>query len=110
MTRTRKPFGRPIFFLFSFILLLALLVPAAEAEEKILNFHSDVTVNEDASLLVKETIRVISEGQKIKHGIFRDFPLKYDEGTGKIIKVGFHVVEVKRAGLMNSERLNRTTE
>jgi hypothetical protein len=98
MTRIRKPFGRPIFFLFSFILLLALLVPAAEAEEKILNFHSDITVNEDASLLVKETIRVISEGQKIKHGIFRDFPLKYDEGTGKIIKVGFHVVEVKRAG------------
>ena len=89
---------------------MAFFVPAAKADEKILNFHSDVTVTEDASLLVKETIRVISEGQKIKHGIFRDFPVKYKEGTGKIIKVCFHVVEVKRAGLMNSERLNRTME
>jgi hypothetical protein len=84
--------------LFSFIFLLALFVPVAKAEEKILSFHSDVTVNENASLLVKETIKVISEGQKIKHGIFRDFPVKYKEGTGKIIKVGFHVAGVKRDG------------
>jgi len=97
MTQT-KSIGKIILFIASIIFLSALFIPVANAEEKILSFHSDVTVKEDASLLVTETITVVSEGQKIKHGIYRDFPVKYKEGTGKIIKVGFHVAGVKRDG------------
>ena len=98
LTQIRKSPGKPILSIVAIIFLSALFVPAVKAEEKILSFHSDVTVNENASLLVRETIRVVSEGQKITHGIYRDFPVKYKEGTGKIIKVGFHVAGVKRDG------------
>lgn len=80
--------------LFSFCLLISL----AEADERILSFHSDITVHEDAHLTVTETITVQSEARKIKHGIYRDFPQRYEEASGKIRKVGFRVVGVKRGG------------
>ncbi|MBI5633933.1 MAG: DUF2207 domain-containing protein [Nitrospirae bacterium] len=84
--------------LLSLLLILCLLIPLAEADERILSFHSDITVHEDAHLTVTETIVVSSEAKKIKHGIYRDFPQRYDEASGKIRKVGFHLVGVKRGG------------
>jgi len=84
--------------LFSILLILCLVIPFAEADERILSFHSDITVHEDAHLTVKETIIVLSEANKIKHGMYRDFPQRYEEATGKIRKVGFRVVGVKRGG------------
>ena len=58
-----------------FLLLLA-VVPAA-AEEVIRNFISDVTVNADGSVDVRETITLRAEGNEIKRGILRDFPTTY---------------------------------
>ena len=80
-----------------FCLLLALVVPAA-AEERITSFVSDVTVNADASLDVRETIAVVSEGVQIRHGIKRDFPTVYTDRHGQRVRVGFDVREVKRDG------------
>jgi hypothetical protein len=77
-------------------LLLALLVlvpglrPAA-AQERILNFVSDVTVERNGDLLVTETIRVQAEGRQIRRGIFRDFPTTYARPDGSRVEVGFHV-------------------
>ncbi|MBI5074958.1 MAG: DUF2207 domain-containing protein [Nitrospirae bacterium] len=85
-------------FLLSLLLILCLLIPLAQADERILSFQSDITVHEDAHLIVKETILVLSEGKKIRHGIYRDFPQRYEEASGKIRKVGFRVVGVKRGG------------
>ncbi len=48
------------------------------AEERILKFQSLVTVKDDSTLVVRETIKVICENDKIKHGIYRDFPTSYD--------------------------------
>ena len=84
--------------LLSLFLMLSLLIPFAEADERILSFHSDITVHEDAHLTVKETIVVLSEAKKIKHGIYRDFPQQYEEASGKIRKTGFRVTEAKRGG------------
>ena len=84
--------------LFSLLLILCLLIPLAKADERILSFHSDITVHEDAHLTVKETIIVLSEAKKIKHGIYRDFPQRYEEASGKIRKVGFRVTGAKRSG------------
>jgi hypothetical protein len=67
------------------------------AEERILRFHSDITVHEDASLTVKETIQVVSEGKEIKHGIYRDFPTRYSRLGGNRT-VGFTVLEVLKNG------------
>ncbi|WP_421693180.1 DUF2207 domain-containing protein [Aestuariivirga sp.] len=81
----------------SFGLLLALTAPAL-AEERILNFYSLASVNADASLDVRETIIVQSEGVDIKHGIYRDFPTAYTDPSGQRVVVGFDVQEVRRDG------------
>ncbi len=67
------------------------------AEERILRFHSDITVHQDSSLTVKETIQVVSEGKEIKHGIYRDFPTRYNRLGGNR-SVGFTVLEVLKNG------------
>jgi hypothetical protein len=56
----------------------ALLLPLATiADERILEFSSDVVVHEDASIVVTETIRVRAEGNRIRRGIYRDLPTNY---------------------------------
>jgi len=77
--------------------LLALAVSAV-AEERIQRFVSDVTVNTDASLTVRETIEVVAEGDQIKRGILRDFPTVYRDGRGTRLVVGFEVLSVSRDG------------
>ena len=68
------------------------------AQERITSFHSEIVVNEDASLSVTETIDVVATGSQIKHGIYRDFPTKYRGGFGKVVSVGFKVIKVLRDG------------
>jgi|GEM_PF-215303 len=50
--------------------------PAALAGERILDFRSRVECQGDASIIVEERITVQSEGQSIRHGIYRDLPLQ----------------------------------
>ena len=66
--------------------------------ERITLFESLVTINEDASLTVTETISVIAQGQEIKRGIYRDFPTDYRDPRGNRIRVGFDVTDVRRNG------------
>lgn len=80
--------------------LLALLLwtlPAA-SEERIRSFVSDATVKADASVEVIETITVVAEQVRIRHGIYRDFPTTYDSREGTRVKVGFEVISVKLDG------------
>jgi uncharacterized membrane protein YgcG len=80
------------------IALLAALAAPVWAEERITSFVSDVTVNADASLNVRETISVTAEGDVIKRGILRDFPTIYTDRSGQRVTVGFEVLGVKRDG------------
>lgn len=84
-------------YLILIILFSILGVSLSSAEERILKFHSDITVHEDASLTVKEMIRVVSEGKEIKRGIYRDFRTRYNHFWGNRT-VGFTVLEVLRNG------------
>jgi uncharacterized membrane protein YgcG len=78
---------------------LAFALPAAApAEERILHYLSDVAVEADGTLDVTETIRVRSEGVRIDHGIYRDFPTRYTSRAGSQVRVGFEVVGVRRDG------------
>lgn len=45
-----------------------------DARERITNFSSELVINEDASLVVTETIEVVAQGRQIRRGIYRDFP------------------------------------
>ncbi len=82
-----------------FLLSFALLCYPSNAEEKILQFHSDITVHEDSTMTVCETIKAMSEGREIRHGIYRDSPTKYKGGTiGMEHVVGFDIASVTRDG------------
>ena len=78
--------------------LLLALSSTALAEERISLFSSEVTVNSDASLDVRETIMINSEGVQIRHGIYRDFPTIYTDRHGQRVIVGFEVLSVMRNG------------
>ena len=81
-------------------LLLALLVAAAPAaaQERVLDFHSDIRIGADGGLHVTERIEVLVEGREIKRGILRDFPTDYRDRTGARVRVPFQVVAVSRNG------------
>ena len=80
------------------LLSLAAAPTAAGAEERITRFASDVQVRQDASLDVAETIDVRAEGDRIRRGIFRDFPTRYRGRHGSQIRVGFTLGAVTRDG------------
>ncbi len=78
-------------------LVIALALPAGAAD-RIIEFISDATVNTDASLEVRETLRFQVDGDTINHGINRDFPTTYTDKRGQRVRVGFEVLSVKRDG------------
>jgi hypothetical protein len=76
-------------------LLLALPVLAG-ADERILDFHSDITIRQDGWIDVTETIRVRAEGERIRRGIYRDFPTEYFDKLGNRYVVDFQPYAVLR--------------
>ena len=70
----------------------------ADNHERIVSFDSDIRVHEDASMTVTETIAVVSSGNQIKRGIYRDFPTKYRSKRGVWTVVSFDVERVTRDG------------
>jgi len=81
-------------------LLLALLFLGTTgiSQEKILSYHSEITIESSGDLLVRENIRVRAEGVNIQRGIFREFPTKYKDKHGNNFQVDFTVNEVLRDG------------
>ena len=85
-----------------FVLLFLLLFPlgswAQQTGERILSFHSDITVNANRWMVVSETIVVNATGHRIRHGIYRDFPTSYRDRGGNRVVVDFDVLAVERDG------------
>jgi uncharacterized membrane protein YgcG len=82
--------------LWSVVLLTA---SVAGADERILSYDSRIEVRSDSSLEVTETIRVRAEGNRIKRGIFREFPTTYFRRGGDRVTVGFELLSVRRNGM-----------
>ena len=80
---------------------------SARASEAILSFHSDITVADDASLTVIETVEVRAEGIEISHGIYRDFPTDYRDRMGNRVRVGFKMLSAARDGRAEPFRVKR---
>ena len=85
----------------SAVLAGAVALPAA-GEERILRFHSEITVHADASLTVTETIQVWAERSKIKRGIYRDFPIRYRGRGMSSVVVPLEILAVTRDGKAES--------
>ncbi len=91
------------------LLALAAAAPALQADERILRYHSDITIREDGSMLVEETIDVRAEGNRFRRGLYRDFPTDYEDRLGNAYRVAFRVVSVRRNGQLedwHTERLS----
>jgi len=92
------------FYIFCFLLLIFIVdFSSAQYEhiERIISFDSEITINEDASMIVEEKIKVYAAGQKIQRGIYRDFPTRYKDQYGNNVVIKFEILEVSRDG--NSE-------
>ncbi len=86
---------------------LVLVSPARPADaddepeatgERILGIDSEVHVLPDGSLRVLETIQIVSTGKRFKHGLKREFPIRYTGPLGSRSTVGFRVEQVLRDG------------
>ncbi|MBT8099390.1 MAG: DUF2207 domain-containing protein, partial [Gammaproteobacteria bacterium] len=77
---------------------LLLVACQTVADERILEFRSDVLVMPDGWIEVTETISVRAEGQRIKRGIYRDFPTEYHDTFGNNYVVDFKPLSVLRDG------------
>jgi uncharacterized membrane protein YgcG len=81
-----------------FVCALLALAPAQAAQERIVSFDSHIEVGADSVLTVTETIRVNAQGDEIKRGIYREFPVVYRWPDGRSHTVGFEVLQVLRDG------------
>ena len=79
--------------------LLVMLSFAALADERILEFHSDIQVLTDGWIEVTETIKVRAEGNRIRRGIYRDFPTEYRDRLNNRYEVDFEPLAVLRNDL-----------
>jgi hypothetical protein len=79
------------------VLLLCLSFTVV-ADERILSFHSDIRVFDDAMIEVTETIEVRAEGKQIRRGIYRDFPVEYEDRLGNTHRIRLEPQAVLRNG------------
>ncbi|MGQ7792231.1 DUF2207 domain-containing protein [Faunimonas sp. B44] len=77
-------------------LLFLLAAGGARAAEQIERFDSRIEVAADGVLRVTETIRVRAEGRDIRRGIYRDFPLAFEDAEGRRREVTFEINSVRR--------------
>jgi len=81
------------------LLILFFTMGTSQAIEVIKSYHSDITIEKDGTLRVKETIVVNAEGKSIRQGIYRDFPTHYRPGMVRTI-VPFKATNVRRNGVV----------
>lgn len=86
--------------------LLAAALPS-HAVEEILNFDSQLRIDEQGQLWVRETIRVRAEGQAIQRGIYREFPTQYRDRFGNTYRVGFELIGALRDGVAETHRIKQ---
>jgi uncharacterized membrane protein YgcG len=86
-----------VLMLMAALLLLSPVGRAGAAEaERILSFDSVVTVHADSTLTIQETIRFVSAGISIQHGLYRDFPTTYTNPGRAPVRVAFQVLSLSR--------------
>lgn len=91
------------------LVMFLLLIPntAQAAQEKILSYDTLITVQDDATVIVTETITVQSAGIDIRRGIYRDFPTVYQDSYRNRVKIDFLLLSAERDGKEENYRIER---
>ncbi len=87
-----------LFAALGFICLFLTMAVGARAEEIFTAYHSAIDVAKSGLLTVTETITANVEGNQIRRGIYRDFPLTFTDSRGRTVKVDFKLLSVERDG------------
>ena len=87
--------------------MLVLAAGASAADERILEFSSDIRVSPQGRLDVTETIVVRAEGNRIRRGIYRDFPTSYRDQYGNDIEIFYEPGQVLRNDVREDVTLTR---
>jgi hypothetical protein len=77
--------------------------------ERVLHFDSNLQVRPDGTLQVTETITLTAIGEKIRHGLVRKFPVRYQSNQGRTIEVGFELRQALCNGQPEPYRLEHET-
>jgi uncharacterized membrane protein YgcG len=80
------------------VVILLALAANALADERILDYHTDILIRADGFIEVTETIAVRAEGRQIRRGIYRDYPTRYRDGLGNDVEVIYEPRSVTRNG------------
>jgi uncharacterized membrane protein len=83
---------KPALFAVFILNLIVFTSPAFAQYFTINKFHSDIMIQEDSSIIVKETIDV--EFHRPRHGIYREIPFRYRDDFGKTITTPTRVLSV----------------
>ena len=78
--------------------------------DQILSYDSDITVNADGTLQVRETIRLFATSATFKHGIYRDIPTGYYDRFGNTYNVHFEVLSFNRDDEPEDVRLEKISD
>ena len=80
------------------------------AEERILRFDVEATVEEGASLIVTERIAFTAEGKDIKRGLYRTFPTDFTDAEGVRRRAGFELLSAELDGAPTPSLVERVGE
>ncbi len=78
-----------------------------DGQEKIENYLVDIEINKDASVDIEEKIEY-DFGNRFRHGIYREIPVKYRDGNGNKRTIRIKNIEVYRDGQKEDRKI--TTE
>ena len=73
-------------------IFIFLAAPAVAQDFTINTFHSDITIRQSSSFVVRETIEVTFH--RSRHGIYRDIPFEYRDDLGKTLMTPTKVLSV----------------
>jgi uncharacterized membrane protein YgcG len=77
-----------------------------EDGERIVSFHSDIKIAENADVTVTETIKVYARGYEIRRGIFRALPTIRNINGGKE-KITYKIIAVEKDGVKEPYHIER---
>lgn len=97
-----------VYQLSAVLIICVLLIPfisnwsfisSAYSQERVYTYTSEITVLKNRSLDITETITVVVENIKIRHGIYRDFDTSRVNQDNKKVEVKFKILGVTRNGV-----------
>ncbi len=97
---------RNFFIFICLIVSLFAFIPARASQiEEIVKWKTQIEINRDSSLIVKEEI-IYDFGKNRRHGIYRDIPVKYQTSRGRR-SIDLSVLAIRRDGVPENYSVRR---